>query len=95
MVPDGVPIVLQQVAKRLVVRLAGQYIPIRFDAHIIQSRRAAFHSQIERHRIKVAVLGRRVPDKPLAARFGLLMGHLQQCGQLGLCQSRSHRGPAA
>ena len=90
-VPDRIPIIDQQVAELAGNTTGRATPPIRLDAHVIEGGRAALHTQVQRHRVEAAVLRGRVPDQPLAARFGLLTGDFQQRRQLGLGQPRPDR----
>ena len=47
----------------MVIGLAGQHAPIRFNAHIVERGGAAFDAQIAFNRVEMAVHGGRVPDQ--------------------------------
>ncbi len=78
MIPDGIPFRCQEVPERLVVRLAGQYIRVGLDTHVVERCRATLHTQVQRHRVKTAILGGCIPDEALAALFSLPAGDIQQ-----------------
>ena len=65
-VPNVVPIVPEQIAQRLVIRLARDYAAVGFNAHVVHRRGAAFHPQFLLHRIEMAIFRRCVPDELLA-----------------------------
>ena len=95
MVPDLVPGVGQQAADRLVIRLAGDHLSIRFDAHIVERGRAAFDAQFEQNRVEMAVFGGGVPDQALAGAVRMGAGQFEQGRQFFLAQPGAHRFAAA
>ena len=70
MIPDVSPGIIQNMTERLIVRLAGDDLPVRFHAHIVERGSAAFDSQTEQNGIEMAVLGRGIPNQPLVVLAG-------------------------
>ena len=93
--PDGRPGRSQDVAQRFVVRLAGDDLPIRFDAHIVVSGGAAFDAKVELERIEVAILGRGVPDQALPALLRKIRRNFKQVRQVLLSQPGVDRAALA
>ncbi len=89
--PEGFPGLLEQGSQRLVIGLAGDDVPIRLNAHIIERRTATLHAQIEQYRVEVAILCGRVPDQALLVLSGHPAGDLQKGRQAGLGEAIAHR----
>jgi hypothetical protein len=62
----------------MIIRLAGKYRAIRLDTHVVKGCSATFYTQFELHWIKMAIMGRRIPDQSLLMSGGALSSQFKQ-----------------
>lgn len=78
MIPDRLPFITKDVSKHLIIGLTRQDVTVRFNTHVIQGSGATLDSQIKGHGVKVAIVGRGVPDQSLSAFFGEILGEFKE-----------------
>jgi len=87
MLPDCRPRSCQEVTQGFIVRLTGDDLTIRFDAHVVIGSGAALYAEVKLKRVKVAVLGGGVPDQALTAFLGEISRHFKQFWQILLFET--------
>ena len=95
MVPDGVPIIVEHIPQRVIIGLAGNHIPIRFDAHAVQGGGTPLDTQVLPGGIELTILRRRIPDQSLPALRSFLDGNIKNGSQFAFSQTSAHRKPVA
>ncbi len=74
----------------MIIRLAGQHVAVRFDAHAVECGGAAFYAEVVGGGVKLTVLGGCVPDQLLSTGGGFLGGNIEDGLQFTFVQARAN-----